>query len=276
MLTPKRLQRLHGSVLRMARCPWHPWHPWHPPFEPLAGPLGSGLGTPWKRSFAQAVYRQQLLDGNEEILTQEEKEEKDKIIKELTRKLSGPLADEDGNVPTGEDRPIAIEVDGPSHFYANSKQYTAYTKLKHRLLTRMGYKVLHVPYFEWRQLRSAKDREEYMRSKLKEEPSEWLDPEDEKYYNQGPEGPEEEEFSVKPDPPKPTESWPSTPPTPPPPSAVPQAPRSPPGPPGSRSPQAPQQAPQQASQGASQAASGPPTPPPPPVFPNFPGPPKDK
>ncbi|CAK9115634.1 FAST kinase domain-containing protein 3 [Durusdinium trenchii] len=132
------------------------------------------------------VYRQRLLDGNEEILTEEEKQEKDSIIKELTRKLSGPLADEDGNVPTGEDRPIAIEVDGPSHFYANSQQYTAYTKLKHRLLTRMGYKVLHVPYFEWRQLRSARDREDYMRAKLKEEPSEWLDPEDEKYYIYGP------------------------------------------------------------------------------------------
>mmetsp|Transcript_16411 Transcript_16411/g.17867 ORF Transcript_16411/g.17867 Transcript_16411/m.17867 type:complete len:88 (-) Transcript_16411:153-416(-) len=47
---------------------------------------------------------------------------------------------------------IAIEVDGPSHFYANSTKYTAYTKLKHRLLSRMGYKVLHVPYFEWRNL----------------------------------------------------------------------------------------------------------------------------
>ena len=41
-------------------------------------------------------------------------------------------------VPTGKDRPTAIEVDGPSHFYANSEKYTAYTKLKHRLLTRMG------------------------------------------------------------------------------------------------------------------------------------------
>ena len=151
-------------------------------------------------------------------LGQAEKEDKDKIIKELTRKLSGPLADEDGNVPTGEDRPIAIEVDGPSHFYANSKQYTAYTKLKHRLLTRMGYKVLHVPYFEWRQLRSAQDREDYMRTKLKEEPSEWLDPEDEKYYLQGA-GEEQEEFSVRPD-------WPDTPPQPP---AKGRAPPPPPG-----------------------------------------------
>lgn len=153
------------------------------------------------------------MDGEEEVLTEAEKLEKDSIVKELTKRLSGPLADEHGNVPTGADRPIAIEVDGPSHFYANSKRYTAYTKLKHRLLTRMGYKVLHVPYFEWRRLRGAKEREEYMRGKLVEEPSEWLDPEDEKYFNAPPEE-GEEEFSVKPS--EPTRA----PPTPPPPLNV--------------------------------------------------------
>eukprot|EP00922_Rhytidocystis_sp_ex-Travisia-forbesii_P042462 GHVS01063402.1.p1 GENE.GHVS01063402.1~~GHVS01063402.1.p1 ORF type:complete len:232 (+),score=65.64 GHVS01063402.1:181-876(+) len=122
------------------------------------------------------------LDAEGEVLTEEERKEKDDLIKELTRRLSGPLADEHGNVPKGRDRPTAIEVDGPSHFYANSTRYTAYTKLKHRLLTRMGYKVLHVPYFEWRKMRGAKEREEYMRKKLEEDPSEWLDPEDEKFY----------------------------------------------------------------------------------------------
>eukprot|EP01066_Platyproteum_vivax_P000416 Platyproteum_vivax@DN10460_c0_g1_i1.p1 len=123
-------------------------------------------------------------DGEFEVLTPEQQLEKEQLIKELTKRLSGPLADENGNVPTGKDRPTAIEVDGPSHYYANSTRCTAYTKLKHRLLTRMGYRVLHVPYFEWRKLRGAKEREEYMRDKLKEDPSEWLDPEDEKYYNQ--------------------------------------------------------------------------------------------
>lgn len=47
----------------------------------------------------------------------------------------------------------------------------------------MGYKVLHVPYFEWRKLRGAKERERYMLSKLEEEPTEWLDPDDEAYYS---------------------------------------------------------------------------------------------
>merc|ERR1719428_406733 len=130
------------------------------------------------------MFVNKLYNGEEEVLTAEEQEEKAAIIKELTRHLSGPLADEDGNVPTGKDRPTAIEVDGPSHFYANSKKYTAYTKLKHRLLTRMGYRVLHVPYFEWRKLRGAREREDYMRKKLQEEPTEWLDPEDEQYYTQ--------------------------------------------------------------------------------------------
>lgn len=155
------------------------------------GASGSDVGP-------QKFYRERLLDGEEEVLTEKEKLEKDEILKELTRRLSGPLADEHGNVPTGNDRPIAIEVDGPSHFYANSNRYTAYTKLKHRLLTRMGYKVLHVPYFEWRKLRGAQEREEYMRKKLQEEPTEWLDPEDEKYYTQPP-GDEEEETSFKPE-----------------------------------------------------------------------------
>ncbi|KEP65382.1 UNVERIFIED_CONTAM: RAP domain-containing protein [Hammondia hammondi] len=125
-----------------------------------------------------------LFDGGEERLSPQQVAEKEQLIKELTQRLSGPLADSNGNVPTGAARPIAIEVDGPTHFYANSTRYTAYTKLKHRLLTRMGYKVLHVPYFEWRRLRGQKEREEYMRRKLMEEPTEWLDPEDEKFYNE--------------------------------------------------------------------------------------------
>lgn len=165
-----------------------------PPLPPAPPPGTASEGSSGETKF----YREHLLDGEEEVLTEAEKEEKDTIVKELTKRLSGPLADEDGNVPTGKDRPIAIEVDGPSHFYANSRRYTAYTKLKHRLLTRMGYKVLHVPYFEWRRLRGAREREDYMRTKLVEEPTEWLDPEDEKYYNNPPDE-DEEEFSVKPE-----------------------------------------------------------------------------
>ena len=114
----------------------------------------------------------------------EEEDRRQHLIAEIKKKLRGPLADEFGNIPKGKDRPIAIEVDGPSHFYVNTTKYTAYTKLKHRLLTRMGYKVLHVPYFEWRKLRGVKERETYMKAKLQEEPTEWLEPADEKYYKE--------------------------------------------------------------------------------------------
>lgn len=119
---------------------------------------------------------------HEIVKRESEDEERRRLIESITRKLKGPLVDAHGNVPVGDARPVAIEVDGPSHFYVNTTKYTAYTKLKHRLLTRMGYKVLHVPYFEWRKLRGARERENYMRDKLKEEPTEWLEPEDEKIY----------------------------------------------------------------------------------------------
>jgi hypothetical protein len=127
--------------------------------------------------------------------------DREELIKSITRKLRGDLIDKDGNVPTGVDRPIAIEVDGPSHFYVNSTKYTAYTKLKHRLLTRMGYRVLHVPYFEWRKLRGARERENYLREKLKEEPTEWLEPEDEKLFAERVTK-AEEAMALKPPPPK--------------------------------------------------------------------------
>jgi len=124
------------------------------------------------------------LNSEPSVTVSSDEEEKQRLIAEIKRKLRSPLADENGNLPTGADRPIAIEVDGPSHFYVNTTKYTAYTKLKHRLLTRMGYKVLHVPYFEWRKLRGSKERENYMKTKLQEEPSEWLDAEDEKHYQE--------------------------------------------------------------------------------------------
>lgn len=127
--------------------------------------------------------------------------ERERLIKSITKKLRGDLADESGNIPTGANRPVAIEVDGPSHFYVNTTKYTAYTKLKHRLLTRMGYKVLHVPYFEWRKLRGARERENYLKQKLQEEPTEWLDPEDEKLYTDRIKK-AEEQLSQKPPPPK--------------------------------------------------------------------------
>ncbi|SCP05576.1 RAP protein, putative [Plasmodium ovale] len=139
----------------------------------------------------------------DENLSEEEKKEKLKLIKLITEKLAGPLKSNsennakgvsnskgEGETGTEEDsifadnRPIAIEVDGPSHFYANSNRYTTYTKLKHRILTKLGYNVIHISYFDWRKLRNKSEREEFILKKLKEKNDEFLDDNDRTYYNE--------------------------------------------------------------------------------------------
>lgn len=133
----------------------------------------------------------------DENLTEEEKKEKLKLIKLITEKLAGPLkTNNENNLKTDENskndddfifadnRPIAIEVDGPSHFYANSNRYTTYTKLKHRILTKLGYNVIHISYFDWRKLRNKSEREEFILKKLKEKNDEFLDENDRIYYNE--------------------------------------------------------------------------------------------
>ncbi|CAA9989430.1 RAP protein, putative [Plasmodium knowlesi strain H] len=135
----------------------------------------------------------------DENLTEEEKKEKLKLIKLITEKLAGPLktnsqdnpnSSSEGAQNNGEDsifadnRPIAIEVDGPSHFYANSNRYTTYTKLKHRILTKLGYNVIHISYIDWRKLRNKSEREEFILKKLKEKNDEFLDENDRIYYNE--------------------------------------------------------------------------------------------
>ncbi|EUD69214.1 hypothetical protein C922_00077 [Plasmodium inui San Antonio 1] len=135
----------------------------------------------------------------DENLSEEEKKEKLKLIKLITEKLAGPLktnsqdnpsSGSEGGQNSGEDsifadnRPIAIEVDGPSHFYANSNRYTTYTKLKHRILTKLGYNVIHISYIDWRKLRNKSEREEFILKKLKEKNDEFLDENDRIYYNE--------------------------------------------------------------------------------------------
>ena len=90
-----------------------------------------------------------------------ELEQKKAIIKEIKDAIL--------KVESGVDisnNPVAIEVDGPSHFYVNSNEYTAYSKLKRRILTRMGFRVVNIPYFEWNKLKSTKEKEGYILRKV--------------------------------------------------------------------------------------------------------------
>eukprot|EP00899_Mesostigma_viride_P019703 jgi/Mesvir1/27734/Mv07429-RA.1 len=61
---------------------------------------------------------------------------------------------------------VAVEVDGPSHFYLDSGATTAATQFKWRLLERGGFKVASIPYFHWITLKGRDDKKEYLRHKL--------------------------------------------------------------------------------------------------------------
>ncbi|AFZ79013.1 hypothetical protein BEWA_018580 [Theileria equi strain WA] len=47
---------------------------------------------------------------------------------------------------------VAIEYDGPSHFYAETVMRNIKSITKHEILESMGWEVIHVPYQEWIQL----------------------------------------------------------------------------------------------------------------------------
>lgn len=72
-----------------------------------------------------------------------------------------------------EDRPqtslvqccVALEADGPSHFYrphGRPWHWTSMSKLRHRLLSGAGVRVAHVPYYDWAELSSQDEKEEYL------------------------------------------------------------------------------------------------------------------
>lgn len=63
---------------------------------------------------------------------------------------------------------VAIEYDGPSHFYAETVMRNIKSITKHEILESMGWKVIHVPYQEWIQLVSDKQKIVYC-NKLKME-----------------------------------------------------------------------------------------------------------
>ena len=60
----------------------------------------------------------------------------------------------------------AIEFDGPCHYLTSGgcrPQLNGSTALKKRLLAKLGWRVLNVPYFEWDPLRTASERAGYLK-----------------------------------------------------------------------------------------------------------------
>jgi hypothetical protein len=68
-------------------------------------------------------------------------------------------------VPSSSRR-IALEVDGPYHFSANSRARLGPTRGRDALLAARGWEVLSVPFFEWGTLRNVYEQKLYLRSKL--------------------------------------------------------------------------------------------------------------
>ncbi|CAD7705185.1 unnamed protein product [Ostreobium quekettii] len=44
---------------------------------------------------------------------------------------------------------VAIEVDGPSHFFRNSREELGRNGIRQMLLKKLGWTVVHVPYYDW-------------------------------------------------------------------------------------------------------------------------------
>jgi len=61
---------------------------------------------------------------------------------------------------------VAVEFDGPTHYLGDlgSAEYCLHGRFffKNRLLQKLGWKVIHVPYFEWRRLESPSAQEDYL------------------------------------------------------------------------------------------------------------------
>ena len=55
----------------------------------------------------------------------------------------------DALVTLNNGEPIAVEVDGPSHFVGCSQQLNSSTLLKHRQLRYFGWRLEIVKYWEW-------------------------------------------------------------------------------------------------------------------------------
>ena len=64
------------------------------------------------------------------------------------------------------DRRIAIEVDGPYHFFRNVPMRTGATRLRDRLLEWAGWTVVSVPFFEFDELRTKDAQTDYIQGKV--------------------------------------------------------------------------------------------------------------
>ncbi|CAM9565195.1 unnamed protein product [Discosporangium mesarthrocarpum] len=63
---------------------------------------------------------------------------------------------------------VALEVDGPAHFTRNTVRPLGHMVLKHRTLSRMGWTVVSIPFFEWGPIPvwASMEKKRYLQRKL--------------------------------------------------------------------------------------------------------------
>ena len=65
------------------------------------------------------------------------------------------------------DQRIAIEFDGPSHFTTNTLEPLGHTRLRDRLLSAMGWRVVSIPFFEWDRRHETEQKDAYVEQKVR-------------------------------------------------------------------------------------------------------------
>ncbi len=63
-------------------------------------------------------------------------------------------------------RRIALELDGPSHFTTNTLEPLGHTRLRDRLLSAMGWRVVSIPFCEWDRLQRTEERDAYVERRV--------------------------------------------------------------------------------------------------------------
>jgi hypothetical protein len=69
------------------------------------------------------------------------------------------------------DRRVALEFDGPSHFTTNTLEPLGHTRLRDRLLSAMGWRVVSIPFFDWDRLHNRPEQMDvYVLQRLLQDP----------------------------------------------------------------------------------------------------------
>lgn len=89
------------------------------------------------------------------------KPESEVVLRDGLHTVDIRLAEEGGA------RPVAVSVEGPTHFSRNNLQPMGLRgKVERAAVEAEGWRLVQVPFFNWAKLRSAEDKQKYMQKRL--------------------------------------------------------------------------------------------------------------